>query len=105
MALLTYTERNGGCTGPIIPAATSAMVAGATAQTILLENAGRRLFFFQNVSAEDIWVNFGVVAVADAPSIKVPTMTSLVFSGSAVPGDFVSIIAATTGSKYTCKEI
>jgi hypothetical protein len=76
---------------------------GATAQTIVAEAADRRYFLFINISSETMWVNFGTTAVADKPSIPVAANGVLEFQHGYVPGDLVSMISATTGSKFVCK--
>jgi hypothetical protein len=81
------------------------IATGATAQAVCAANPNRSFLFFQNISAEDMFINFdGVTAVADQPSILLPTKTSLIWDGPFIPNGAISVIAATTGSKYVCKE-
>jgi hypothetical protein len=81
------------------------ITTGATAQAVCAANVNRNFLMFQNVSAEDMWINFdGTTAVADQPSILLPTKTSLIWDGPFVPNGAISVIAATTGSKFVCKE-
>jgi hypothetical protein len=88
-----FTNRSGSIT------------TGATAQAVCAANAKRRFLLFQNISAEDMWINFdGTTAVADQPSILLPTKTSMIWDGPFVPNGAISVIAATTGSKFVCKE-
>lgn len=82
---------------------------GGTAQTIAAANQNRRYFLIQNISDTALWVNFGTTAVADQPSIKLgPDSGSgggtLVFEGNFCPNGLVSLIGATTGKKFVCKE-
>lgn len=76
---------------------------GGTAQTAIVDQPGRRYIFFQNISAENFFINFGVVAVADQPSIRVGPGASFVAESSFIPGEFISLISATTGSKFVLK--
>jgi hypothetical protein len=89
-----FRDKSGSCT------------TGATAQDIAAADGGRRYFYFQNLSDTDMWLNFGVTAVADQPSIKMvaSVLTPLVFD-VAVPTGRVSMLCATTGKKFTCKVI
>ena len=77
---------------------------GGTAQDLMDANIGRRYLFIQNISTGDLWINFGVTAVADQPSIKIPAGASFVMEGTVVFGDLISIIGATTGQKFVAKE-
>lgn len=81
-----------------------AITLGGTAETI--ESAGRvrKYFMFQNISDTTMWINFGTTAVADEPSISVVAGATLVFEGSFVPTGSVSVMCATTGKKFVCKE-
>jgi hypothetical protein len=87
-----FTDRSGTIT------------AGGTQQTLAAALATRKYFFFQNLSIEDMWLNFTTVATADQPSIKVVSGGSFALEGSFVSTELISIIAATTGSKWTAKE-
>jgi hypothetical protein len=89
----TLTNRSGSIT------------TGATAQSVAVANTNRKYLFFQNISAEDMWINFdGTAAVADQPSILFPTKTSMTWNADFCPTGAISVIAATTGSKFVCKE-
>jgi hypothetical protein len=80
------------------------IATGGTAQQVMAVNHNRRGILFQNVSDTDMWVDFGATAVADSPSIKVAAGLALPFMGSFMPTQYMSVICATTGKKYTCKE-
>lgn len=82
----------------------AAITAGATAETAIAANPARRYFLFQNISDTNMWVNFGATAVADKPSIKIVPDAALIFESGFVPVGLVSVICATTGKKYVCKE-
>lgn len=77
---------------------------GGTAQTLAAANTTRRYFFVHNISTGDLWVNFGVTAVADAPSIKLTPGASFVMEASFVSNETISIFGSTTGAKYVAKE-
>lgn len=77
---------------------------GGTAQQLAAANATRRYFFVHNISTGDLWINFGVTAVQDQPSIKLAAGASFVMEGSFVSNQTVSVISNTTGAKFTSKE-
>lgn len=75
---------------------------GGTAQTLAADNPGRHGLWLQNISAEDMWLNCsgGVAAANTAGSFKIAS-----FGLMNIPtNDAVSIVAATTGSKFTAVE-
>lgn len=84
----------------------AAITTGGTAQTLMAQNSGRQYLFIQNISVENVWINFGVTAVQDSPSIRL--IPGAVFEMGADNGrvftSLVSVIAATTGSKIVAKE-
>lgn len=86
--------------------ASGTVTAGGTAQQALAGKQYRRYLILQNVSTGDLWVNFGVVAVANQPSLRIPVGGACEFSMllGVVPNAFVSVYGATTGQAYTCKE-
>lgn len=96
----SFTDRSGTVT------------SGGTAQQVAAANSTRRYLVILNLSTTVLWVNFGVTAVADQPSIPLAAATSdggadgggIVFESSFVPSGLVSLIGATTGKKFVCKE-
>lgn len=80
------------------------IAAGGASQQIAAALATRRYFFFENVSAEDLWINFGVAAVAGQPSIKVPSGGSFVMESGFISNQAINVIGATTGSAFSAKE-
>lgn len=81
------------------------ITTGGTAQTMMAANASRCYLLIQNVSAGDLWINFGTTAVQDSPSIRIsPNSGSFVWESTVAPSDSVSVIGATTGQKWTAKE-
>lgn len=81
------------------------VTTGGTAQTVSAAKP-RRYLLIQNISAEDLWVNFGVAAVADSPSVLIPGAldAGLVFEAGFIPDGYLSVIGATTGNKFVIKE-
>jgi archaellin len=98
----TLTDRSGSIT------------TGGTAQTLAAVNASRRYLLVQNplsattqgiATAESLFINFTTTAVAGEPSIELAPGDIFVMEGSAVSTELVSVIAATTGHKWTAKEM
>lgn len=85
--------------------ASGSMTLGATSQSLVAARPSRRWFFFQNQSAEPMWIRIGTTAaVADKPSIQVLANGGTFVLDKAVAREAMQIISATTGSKYTCLE-
>ena len=82
------------------------IASGAASQTLMGSNPMRRYLFVQNQAAEAMWIDFGgQAAVADKPAIQLPANGgSFVMEGSFVDTRAITVIAATTGSKFTAKE-
>lgn len=84
--------------------ASGTITTGGVAQTLLAAHPSPRYFFFQNISADTLWVRFNnQAATQDSPSIKVVSGATLVFEGSYVPGSAASVIGPNTGAKFVCK--
>lgn len=84
------------------------ITAGGTSQQVAAANEGRFYLLIQNISSGDLWVNLGVAAVQDSPSLKLLAGSSVEFSSSGtgyVPEDAIHIIGATTGQKFVAKEV
>jgi hypothetical protein len=79
------------------------ITSGGSAQTAAAADANRTTLLIQNASAEDLWINFGTTAVADSPSINIPAGESLFMDADRREfiAKAISIIGATTGSKFT----
>lgn len=81
------------------------LATGATAQDAAVANTTRKYLFIQNLDdTEDLWFNLGVTAVADQPSIRLGPGDSFTMESSFVSTGKVSVIAATTGHKWSAKE-
>lgn len=87
---LTFTDRSGSIT------------AGGTSQQVAAANTARRYLLFQNHSDTDMWIDFGIAAVANQPSVKV--VAGGYFEPLVPPTEAVHVICATTGKGFTCKE-
>lgn len=104
----TRTARSTG-TGPLVNASTVGgnashlIAATGVSQVLINEAADRAYFFFQNLSLNAMWVNFGAVATAATPSIKVPAGAILEFGeGDFCPGDAAAVLG-TINDTYCCK--
>lgn len=81
------------------------VTVGATAQTLAAANTARKYLFVQNVDdGEDLWINFTTAAVRDQPSIRLRPGESFEMTGGFLTTELVSVIATTTGHKFTAKE-
>ncbi len=80
------------------------IAAGGVSQAVFALNAARRYFFFQNLSADVLWINFGVAAAATQPSIAVPVGGSFAMEGSFVSTQAINVIGATIGDAFTAKQ-
>lgn len=82
-----------------------ALTTGGTAEVMMASNADRAYLLIQNIdTAEDLWFNFTTTAVADQPSIKLGPGDSFVMESGFISTQAISVIAATTGHKWTAKE-
>lgn len=66
------------------------------------QNRQRRYLFIQNISANDIWVNFDTNATTDEPSFKIATMASMTWDHF-VPTGSIDVIGTVTGQKFVIK--
>lgn len=83
------------------------ITTGGSAQSAAAANAARNYLLIQNktTAAESFWVNCrGADAVADSPSVEVAPGVTLMYEGGFVPTGAISVIAATTGTKFTIEE-
>lgn len=80
------------------------ITSGGAAQTLAAANTARKYLIVQNVSQENLWINFTTTAVQNQPSILLLPNGSFVMEGSYVSTELVSIIGTTTGSTFTAKE-
>lgn len=101
------TIAGAGTPGGTLPAGTDrsgSIATGGTAQVLAAANASRRSLTIQNIdAAEDMWVNEngGTATVATAGSFLIPAKTSATIHTNKA----VSVVAATTGHKWTATEV
>lgn len=99
----------GGGAGPLTDRS-GAIGEGGTAQEVAPANADRRYLLIVNTSVEWLYVEFGTPADAGVAVPLAPAATAgqgggvLVFEGSFVPAQSVSILGGTTGSTFVAKE-
>lgn len=82
----------------------STIASGGAAQSVAAAFPGRLYLLFQNHSDTDMWINFGVVAVASQPSFKIIAGGSYASSARFCPTGSISVFCATTGKGFSCKE-
>lgn len=80
------------------------ITTGGVSQLVAAHNVSRSLLLIQNVSTADLWVNFGVPAVATTPSIKLNAGGSLSAYAGWIPSGAVHILGSITGQAFTVKE-
>lgn len=96
--------------GTPIDAAALSITSGGTSQTVFAANASRRYLIIQNLSSDELWVNFGAAATQDKPSLALAPASgttpggSIEYAGSYIPTSTVTIIGTTTGSKFSAKQ-
>lgn len=80
------------------------IATGGAAQTIFNANATRARLVIQNQSTGLLFINFGVPAVTDQPSIRLEPYDIWMDSGPSCTNQSVSIIGDATGQAFTAKE-
>lgn len=80
------------------------ITTGGASQQIFAANSTRKYFIFENVSAENLWIDFGTAAVANQPSFKVVPNGQFVMEDFFVSTQTVNVIGATTGLAFTAKQ-
>lgn len=86
------------------------IAAADTSEVVMAANANRRYLIIQNLSTTDVmWIDFGVDAVKDQPSLALAPAAnsaggSFVMEGSFICTQSVSIICATMSEPYAAKE-
>ncbi len=80
------------------------ITAGGTAQDLMVENKRRKYILIQNQSTGSLWFDFGLNAVESQPSIEMLPDAIFVMEAGFVSTQRMSIIGATTGQAFACKE-
>ena len=97
-------------TAPVIGPLTdrSAALSTGSSTTLAAENKSRGYFLFQNISDATMWLNFGAAATANNNSVYVAAQGSVLFNGSFIPNQTISVLCptATGGSpkRFIAKE-
>lgn len=104
LTAVNTTSTSGGQQRGALTDRSGSITTGATSQQLAAALATRKYFFFQNLSTETMWINFGVAAVSDQPSISILPQASFVMETFFVSTQTINVISATTGSKFTAKE-
>ena len=97
-------------TAPVIGPLTdrSASLSTGSSTTLTVENKSRGYFLFQNISDATMWLNFGAAATANNNSVYVAAQGSVLFNGSFIPNQLISVLCptATEGSpkRFIAKE-
>jgi len=96
-------------TAPISGALTDksgTITTGGTAQTAAAANTSRKYLFIENpyTATETLWFSTVAAAVADSPSIALQPGDTWENPPHFCPTGAVSVIAATTGHKWTARE-
>jgi len=88
----TFVDRSGTIT------------SGTVSQVVAAAATGRSYLLFTNDSDTDMWLNFGVAAVALQPSIKIAANGGF-YEPLSAPAQSINVICATTGKTFVCKEV
>jgi hypothetical protein len=80
------------------------ITAGGASQQAAPANPTRRYLLFENVSAADLWMDFGTPAVQSQPSYRLFSGGSLVMEAGFVSTQSVHVIGASTGQAFTLKD-
>lgn len=82
-----------------------ALTLAATAQNLRTANNGAGFLLIQNpttnIGLGSIWVAFGKDAVQASPSIEIQPGQTMIFEGSVIPRQRVSVIGPTTNMPIT----
>lgn len=98
---------SGGTSLPTIGALqdrSGTITVGGASQQLAPANATRKYLVIENVSSETLWINFGVAAVQNQPSIKILPNGYFFMEDFFSSNQAINIIGATTGSAFTAKE-
>lgn len=86
-------------------ASTTTITAGGTSQQVFAANPRRRVFMFQNLSAETLYLNFGTNASSTARNSVAVVAGALYESPpNYCPTTTINVVGATTGSAFMAKQ-
>jgi hypothetical protein len=80
------------------------ITTGGTSQQVMAANTNRKYLLIQNESTGDLWINFGVAAVATQPSIRLGQWDAFVMEEGFISTQTLNVIGATTAQAFTAKE-
>lgn len=81
------------------------ILVGGVSQQIAAVNEGRMYLLIQNLSSDNLWVNFGIPAVQNQPSIRLSAGSSIEFNRNVVPTSSINIVGPTAGQAFTAKQL
>lgn len=81
------------------------LAAAATAQQIAAANLSRSYLLILNLdTVNPLWINFGVNAVQDQPSIRIDAGVQFELPAGFISTQSISVIGPVLGQKFTAKE-
>jgi P pilus assembly chaperone PapD len=105
MTATNVTVNNDGMSASLTDASGTIAAANAS-QHVLVSNPSRKYLLFQNLSANDMYINFASAATTGAGSIWVQANGgALIFESKICPVDALNVICNTSGAGFTCKYI
>jgi hypothetical protein len=101
----SFGAGGGGGAGPGGPLTdhSGTIAVGCTPQGLLAANLARAYFFLQNQGPADLWFNYTTAAAVGQPSVRLAPGATYESSPRPSP-EALSVISATTGNSFTCKE-
>ena len=81
------------------------ITSGGVAQVAMAALSTRKAYFFQNISTETMWGSFVGTAAADTAGSFEIAPKAVISSGSVCETNALSVVSATTGSKFTAWEM
>ncbi len=97
-------------TAPVIGPLTdrSAVLSDSTNTIVADAKTSRGYFIFQNISDATMWLNFGAAATANNNSILVAAQGSVLFTGSFIPNQSITVMCPTASAgsqkRFVAKE-
>lgn len=80
------------------------ITTASTSQQVFAANSVRAYLLIQNISADDLYINFTGAASASSGSIKISPDGAFAFEDNFVSTEAVNIFGATAGQAFTAKE-